>query len=213
MNVFKMSKTRNVLSKVMMLLVVLVTTVLCIRVNAETIEYPFRKGEEALLNAPTWQGASEKAEGDTWQYLESRFDAVDLSDTSKDYYIAVEIKATQGNPGFTFGLVNGGNRYATYIEGAKLYTVTSAGAVTEISVLYSSINIGAGFEGMLVAPISSLAWISWAGADKTLASVRRADSGGDISISGNKKFGEKPDFFKILIDQTIFLRYYIEVPL
>ena len=169
MNVFKMSKS-SLLKKVMMLLVVLVTTAMFIKVNAET-SYPFRTGEDAFKNSPTWYGDPTNATGDTWQYLESRFDAVDLSDTSKDYYIAVEIKATQGNPGFTFGLVNGGNRYATYIEGAKLYTVTAAGAVTEISVQYSSINIGAGFEGMLVAPLSSLAWISWAGADKTLASI------------------------------------------
>lgn len=169
MNVFKMSKS-NLLKKVMMLLVVLVTTAMFIRVNAET-SYPFRTGDEAFKNSPTWYGDTAQASGDTWQYFESRFNAIDLSDSSKDYYVAVEIKATQGNPGFTFGLVNYGNRYATYIEGAKLYTVNQNNEVKEISVLYSSINLGEGFSGMLVAPISSLAWISWAGADKTLSAI------------------------------------------
>ena len=93
MNVFKMSKS-SLLKKVMMLLVVLVTTAMFIKVNAET-SYPFRTGEDAFKNSPTWYGDTAKATVDTWQYLESRFDAVNLSDTSKDYYIAVEIKATQ----------------------------------------------------------------------------------------------------------------------
>ena len=170
MNVFKMSKTRNVLSKVMMLLVVLVTTVLCIRVNAETIEYPFRKGEEAFLNAPTWQGASEKASGDTWQYLESNIDTpMDFTNVTA---VAIEIKMVSGNPGLMFGIRNYGDRYGTYGGGNPFYLVTEDGQVTEITNMYDSINLGDGFKGMLVLPMSSMSWVGWASANKSLSIIQ-----------------------------------------
>ena len=171
MNVFKMSKGINVMKKVMMLLVVLVATTMFIRVNASGVSYPFATGEDAFKNAPTWSGDATAASGDTWQYLESNFPGIDLSAADKDYYVAVEIKATKGNPGFTVGILNAGNRYGTYIDGNPLYTVTADGTIATVSVLYGSINIGSAFEGMLVIPLSSLAWVSWANTNKTLANI------------------------------------------
>ena len=169
MNVFKMSKTRNVLSKVMMLLVVLVTTVLCIRVNAQTPEYPFRTGEEAFRNAPTWHGDTAQSTDVTWQYFESHFSGMDFTSISA---VAVEIKVVSGNPGFTFGILNYGDRYGTYGGGQKFYLVSKDGQVTEIVNQYDSINLGAGFEGMLVAPMSSMSWVVWAGANKSLSLIK-----------------------------------------
>lgn len=170
MNVFKQQKSRNLLAKVMMLLLVMVATLGFVKVSAETITYPFRTGDSAFKNAPTWYGDEGKASADAWQFLAGYFTEVDLSDTTKEYYVALQIKQ-QGNPGFTFGIMSNNDRYGTYIDGNKLYTVTTAGEVTEISVLYGSINLGLNFEGMLVAPISSLAWVGWAPGPKTLANV------------------------------------------
>ena len=156
MNVFKMSK--SLLSKVMILLVVLVTSVLFIRVDAQTAEYPF---ENDLKNAPTWYGATESA--DKWQLLVSYFNSSDLS-ADKDYYVAVEVKVVTGNPGLTVGVIDGTNsRRGTFIDGNKMYTVSKSGEIKELSVLYASVNLGEGFEGMLVMPVKALAWQDGAG--------------------------------------------------
>lgn len=171
MNVFKLKKSRNILVKVMMLLLVAVTTVSFIKVNAETVTYPFRTGDAAFKNAPTWYGDTAQASEATWEFLQPNFNAVDLSDTTKNYMVAMQIKVATGNPGFTFGLMGNKERYGTYIDGQKLYAVASDGTVTELSVLYGSINLGAGFEGMLVAPVSSMSWVGWAGAGKSLTNV------------------------------------------
>lgn len=171
MNVFKLKRARNVAVKVIMLLFVMVTTLSFIKVKAETVTYPFRTGDDAFKNAPTWYGDSTAASSDTYQFLQPNFNAVDLSDTTKNYAVAMQIKVATGNPGFTFGLMGNGDRYGTFIDGKTLYTVSNTGTVTPINVLYASINLGAGFEGMLVAPISEMAWVSWASANKSLSKV------------------------------------------
>ncbi len=181
MNVFKLQKSRNLLMKVMLLALVIVTTLCFVRVSAETITYPFRTGDDAFKNAPTWHGDTEKANADAFQFLQPNFTTVDLSDTTKDYYVALQIKL-EGNPGFTFGLFSNGDRYGTYIDGNKLYKVTPTGEVTEISVLYNSINLGQNFEGMLVAPVSQLAWVVWASGSKSLATI------GGVFIETNAMF-------------------------
>jgi len=61
MNVFKLKKSRNILMKVMIFLLVAVTTISFIKVNAETVTYPFRTGDDAFKNAPTWYGDTAQA--------------------------------------------------------------------------------------------------------------------------------------------------------
>lgn len=169
MNVFKLKRARNVMVKVLMLLLVAVTTLSFIKVSAETVTYPFRTGDDAFKNAPTWYGDTEKAASDTYQFLQPNFTSVDLSDTTKNYAIALQIKVATGDPGFTFGIMGNGDRYGTYIDGKTLYKVSTTGEVTPINVLYASINLGANFEGMLVAPISEMSWVGWASANKSLS--------------------------------------------
>lgn len=171
MNVFKLKRARNVMVKVLILLLVAVTTLSFIKVSAETVTYPFRTGDDAFKNAPTWYGDTEKAASDTYQFLQPNFTSVDLSDTTKNYAIAMQIKVATGDPGFTFGIMGNGERYGTYIDGKTLYKVSTTGEVTPINVLYSSINLGANFEGMLVAPISEMSWVGWANANKSLSKV------------------------------------------
>lgn len=171
MNVFKLKRARNVMVKVLMLLLVAVTTLSFIKVSAETVTYPFRTGDDAFKNAPTWYGDTEKAASDTYQFLQPNFTSVDLSDTTKNYAIAMQIKVATGDPGFTFGIMGNGDRYGTYIDGKTLYKVSTTGEVTPINVLYASINLGANFEGMLVAPISEMSWVGWASANKSLSKV------------------------------------------
>lgn len=171
MNVFKLKRARNVMVKVLMLLLVAVTTLSFIKVSAETVTYPFRTGDDAFKNAPTWYGDTEKAASDTYQFLQPNFTSVDLSDTTKNYAIALQIKVATGDPGFTFGIMGNGDRYGTYIDGKTLYKVSTTGEVTPINVLFASINLGANFEGMLVAPISEMSWVGWASANKSLSKV------------------------------------------
>ncbi len=176
MNVFKLKRARNVMVKVLMLLLVAVTTISIIKVSAETVTYPFRTGDDAFKNAPTWYGDTEQAPqvDGYYEFLQPNFNAVDLSDTTKNYAIAMQIKVATGDPGFTFGIMGNGDRYGTYVDGKTLYKVSTTGEVTSINVLNFAINLGAGFEGMLVVPISEMTWVGWASANKSLSKVSGA---------------------------------------
>ena len=130
--------------------------------------YPFKTGDYALANAPTISAPATQAEGDSWLWHESIFDSpVDLRDAT---YVAFEIHNLVGNPGITFGVMSEGVRFGTYTDGLPVYFVAEDGTVTELSVLYSSVNIGAQ-SGMVVLPISSLSIVGWADQTKTLSNA------------------------------------------
>ncbi len=126
--------------------------------GGDTIEYPFRKAD-AFANAPTWKGATAQASGDSFYLAEVVFDG-GVQDLSQDSYVAIEIQNVKGNPGMTFGLLAGNNRWGTYTDGRDAYFVKQDGSVQTLSILYSSINLGTE-PGMLLLPISSLSAVSW----------------------------------------------------
>ena len=123
--------------------------------------YPFRVGEEAFANAPTWKGQSAKTETASYQFFQPQFAVTDLT---KATYLAVQLKVVKGNFGFTFGAISQGNgRYGTYVDktaGAKL--VTNDGKSTDLEIKYSSITLTQGTEGMLLVPMANLSWVGWA---------------------------------------------------
>lgn len=123
--------------------------------------YPFRVGEEAFANAPTWKGQSAKTETASYQLFQPKFAVTDLT---KATYLAVQLKVVKGNFGFTFGTESStGGRYGTYVDktaGAKL--VTNDGKSTDLEIKYSSITLTQGTEGMLLVPMANLSWVGWA---------------------------------------------------
>ena len=123
--------------------------------------YPFRVGEEAFANAPTWKGQSAKTETASYQFFQPQFAVTDLT---KATYLAVQLKVVKGNFGFTFGAISQGNgRYGTYVDktaGAKL--VTNDGKSTDLEIKYQSITLTQGTEGMLLVPMANLSWVGWA---------------------------------------------------
>ena len=136
--------------------------------GAKKVAYPFRKEEAAFANSPTIAAPATQAAGDTYMYYEHHFDAaVNLTSAS---YIAIEYKNATGNPGMTFGVLSHGQRFGTYTDGQPAYFVKEDGSVTELSVLYSSINVGTE-AGMLLIPFSSLSLVGWGVAGTQLDSV------------------------------------------
>lgn len=144
--------------------------------------YPFRVGEEAFANAPTWKGQTAQTTEDSYQFFQPKYSVTDLT---KATYLAVQIKLVKGNFGFTFGAISQGDgRYGTYVDkdgGAKL--VTSDGKSTDINIKYSSITLTEGTEGMLLVPMTSLSWVSWSD-----ASTRTIDKMASIFFETNAKY-------------------------
>lgn len=167
----------TITKKRLWLVVLVVTLVACLATAGmltafavtaiDTIQYPFRTGGGAYANAPTWAGVTSQSDGDDFQYLEVKFPSTNFTDVD---YVAFQIKANAGNPGFTFGVIGNGGRCGTYVDKtSSAYFVSSNGSVRAIDTLYSSINIGANADGMLLVPMSSLSWVSWAPDTKDLA--------------------------------------------
>lgn len=127
----------------------------------KTESYPFRVGENAFLNAPTWKGKTEQATDNVYQLLQPKFGKIDLNGID---YLAVQIKVKKGNPGLTVGAHTDNNgRYATYAEKEKAVKLVKAdGTAQELDIKYSSITLHEGDEGMLLIPTDTLSWVSWA---------------------------------------------------
>lgn len=147
--------------------------------GAKKVAFPFRKDEDAFKNSPTVAAPSASSAGDNFLYYEHHFDAaVDLTSAS---YVAIEYKNVTGNPGLTFGVISQGQRFGTYTDGQPAYFVKEDGSVTELSVLYGSLNIGTE-PGMVLIPLSSLSLVSWGAQGSTLASAAA------IWIETNQKY-------------------------
>lgn len=133
-------------------------------VFATSEQYPFATGDDAFANAPTWQGKTEQASGDTWQFLQPNFGVKDLTTAN---YLAIQIKLVKGSFGMTVGAhTSNGGRYGTYIDktaAAKL--VRPDGTSKDLDILYGSISLTEGDEGMLLLPMENLSWVGWSGAE------------------------------------------------
>lgn len=133
--------------------------------------YPFRVGDEAFANAPTWQGATTGATTDTYQFLQPQFAETDLSEAD---YLAIQVKVTKGTFGFTVGAhTSNGGRYGTFTDKkSALKLVSNDGTSKNLDVLYASVTLTKGDEGMLLIPMDNLSWVSWANDEqKNLAKI------------------------------------------
>ena len=137
--------------------------------SADTITYPFATGDYSLANAPTLKGVDAQQTGDTWHWAEQVFEsATNLTSAS---YVGIEFENVSGNPGLTIGVMSQGTRFGTYIDGKPVYFVNESGAVTELSVLYGSVNFGAGAKGMILLPLSSLSIVGWGNQQANLSNA------------------------------------------
>ncbi len=121
------------------------------------IEYPFATGADAFKYSPTFTMAAEQGAGNNkWEFVEFKFDggAKDLREAD---YIAVQIKLDKSNPGFTFGLLDKGNRYMVG-DNDPFYFLSEDGTLKSITSMYNAINLGVGACGTLIMPIASMKW-------------------------------------------------------
>ena len=126
---------------------------------SDTVAYPFATEDYALANAPTLTGVASQQDGDTWHWAEQIFDkSVDLTAAT---HVAIEFENVKGNAGLTIGVMSNGQRFGTYVDGKPVYMVNEAGDITELKVLYGSVNLGANAKGVIVLPLSSLAIVGW----------------------------------------------------
>ena len=135
--------------------------------NKESFVFPMRTGSDALVNAPTVKAATTQADADSWQWLEVKFDSA--QDLTSATYVGIEIEFTAGNPGLTVGVMSNGTRFGTYADGQKLYFAKEDDTYVELSVLYSSINMGENAKGMLLVPLSALSIVGWGDQNATLS--------------------------------------------
>lgn len=127
--------------------------------------YPFRVGENAFKNAPTWVGQTAVSEADSYQFVQPKFNVTDLTNAK---YIAVQVKVRKGEFGMTVGAhTSNGGRYGTYVDKQKAVKLVKAdGSVKELDILYASVTLKEGDEGMLLLPTANLSWVGWAGAEQ-----------------------------------------------
>lgn len=123
--------------------------------------YPF--GDFA--NAPTWKGKTEQTSGDAYQFLQPQFSVADLTAAT---HLAIQIKLAKGNFGMTVGThTSNGGRYGTFVDKtAAVKLVRPDGSSKDLDILYGSITLTEGDEGMLLIPMANLAWVGWAGAEQ-----------------------------------------------
>ena len=150
------------------ILAVLITSLGIVKLSAEvpSVSYPFARDSYALANAPTIVGQTAQTEGAVYEWYEQIFDAaVDLTQAD---YLAVEYQNLVGNPGLTLGIMSGGQRFGTYTDELPVYFISEDGTVSTLSVLYASVNMGAGAKGMILIPMSTLSLVGWGAPGSTL---------------------------------------------
>lgn len=120
--------------------------------------YPFETGDDAFAYAPTFTMATEAGAGNNkWEYIEVKFDG-GAKDLRSAEYLAVQIRVDAGNPGLTLGLIQNGDRYNNCVDENKFYFLSENGTISEMSCLYSAINLGTGACGTLLMPFASMNW-------------------------------------------------------
>lgn len=132
------------------------------------VSYPFERGTNAFRYAPTFT-APTTGGTDYWEFVQVNFDAGAVNLTSAKY-IAVQIRVDRGNPGLTMGFLENGDRFNNSTDGNALYFLSESGTMSQLSVLYSATNLGAGAYGALIMPVSSLSW-QWNNNNSNLSAV------------------------------------------
>ena len=158
--------------------------------TSDTVTYPFATEDYALANAPTLTGISASQPG-AWQFAEQIFD--NTTDLSSATYVGVEFENVSGNPGVTIGIMSQGERFGIYTDGQPVYFVNEEGTVTQLSVLYSSVNFGENAKGMILLPLSSLSLVGWApNQQATLAAATSffIEANGEFNYNFSFKIGE-----------------------
>lgn len=162
--------------------------------------YPFRVGEDAFANAPTWVGQTTKAETDSYQFVQPKFAETDFTNVD---YLAIQIKVVKGDPGMTVGAISSTNgRYGTFADKENAVKLVKAdGTVKNLNILYSSVTLSEGDEGMLLIPLDNLSWVSWAGEE-----TRTIDKMASVYFETNAKYNWN---FKMTIGE---IGYYVGEP-
>ncbi len=135
-----------------------------------TVEYPYATGSNAFRYAPTFTMATEAGAGNNkWEYIEVKTDAGTVDVRSAKYF-AIQIRVDKGDPGLTLGFIENGDRFNNCIDGNKMYFLSEDGTLTELSVLYSAINLGVSACGTLIMPVSQMGW-QWNNSASDLSKV------------------------------------------
>lgn len=147
--------------------------------------YPFKRGEDAFVNGVTWTGPT--TNDAYWQFFQVSFDqsAVDLSNVT---YVAVQIRMDLGSPGFTYGLLQNGDRYSTaagVADEKPVYFLNEDGNVETLgNIMYGSVWIPQGKQGALLLPIANLGW-QWNNNASDLKSVQHFYMTTDSQFNNN----------------------------
>lgn len=166
----KIHALRSIMTLVLTGVLALVATTYIYALN-DTLVYPFKTGDDALVNGVTWEGP--KTNNDYWQYFQASFDAstVDFRDVD---YVAIQYRADVATPGITVGLLENGDRYSTgagAADGKPVYFMNENGLVEQLGVVqYGAIWVPEGKQGALLIPMSSLGW-QWNNAGSDLSKV------------------------------------------
>ncbi len=140
--------------------------------SGKTVDYPFATGKKAFNGAVRWTGPSAGDAGANWQTVFVNFDApVDLSQAT---YIAVQYKATGGNPGLTYAVESGSGRYSigAGMDGAPIYFMNEDGVISKNgNILWGASNVAMGASGALLIPMSSMTW-QWNPDNNDLTTVK-----------------------------------------
>ncbi len=158
-----MNATRR--KQMLIVLAVILTVALCCAgavsafalTGGDTIQYPFRTGNGAYANSPTWTGAT--VNEDYWQFLQIKFAETNMTNAS---YFAIQMKVT-GSPRLTIGAIDaGGSRIGTFTGGKTMLFVTENGAVTALGATANG-DTPVGSDGMLLLPVADLSWQNGSG--------------------------------------------------
>ena len=144
-------------------------------------DYPYGKIDTAFNGGVTWTNTlTEASATDTWQAMFINFDGtVDLTNAQ---YLAIQYRADLGSPGITWGVETGNTRYSTQTDGASIFMMDSTGLLNhQTDVLYASVNVAEGTEGMLLIPTSALTY-QFGDAGNTLATAK------NIVLTTNSKY-------------------------
>lgn len=159
---------KKVIMSVSLVMFTLLTSFVVVSATND-VTYPFEKGDNAFKNGIKWTSPVEQTE-DQWQFLEYKFDGGETKNLKDATHFAVQIKVDKGNPGFTIGLLENGDRYTTSIDNNTLYFIDKEGNKTDINVLYNSINLPLNKPGLLLLPMDQLNW-QWNNNESTLENV------------------------------------------
>ena len=194
------SRRKGLLRAALSLLLVLSLMATGMPVFAISAQDPVTTSDDPFAYAPIWKGQPEKASSDSTQFLQPIFGVTDLTTAT---HLAIQIKVVKGAFGMTVGAhTQEGGRYATYgakTAGAKL--LRTDGTSKDLDILYDSITLNQGDEGILVLPMDNLSWVGWNNADqKNMARV-------------NSVFFETNAFYNFGFEMAIGeIGYYVGTP-